>query len=66
MANFCHDQYDHPLLWCDGKRRMVERQDAQLAMALVKQQKEGVRQDRIKEQREVFYQDVSVAILSKI
>lgn len=54
MSQFCHDQYDHPLLWCDGKRRIVKQQDALLAMAKVKELKEQDRQKRINEQREVY------------
>lgn len=53
MSNFCHDDYDHPLLWCDGKRRMVERQDARQAQVLLKQQKDAERIQRVAEQREV-------------
>lgn len=53
MSNFCHDDYDHPLLWCDGKRRLVERQNAAQAQVLVRQQKEDERRQRIVEQREV-------------
>lgn len=53
MSNFCHDEYDHPLLWCDGKRRLVERQEAAQSQALVRQQKEDERRQRIVEQREV-------------
>lgn len=54
MSQFCHDQYDHPLLWCDVKRRIVNQQDALLAMATVQESKEQDRQKRINEQREVY------------
>lgn len=62
MSNFCHDDYDHPLLWCDGKRRLVERQIAVQSQALLRQQKDDERSKRVAEQREVRDQIVCVCV----
>lgn len=40
MAKLCHDQYDHPLLWCESKRRAEEKRIANESWALVQQRKE--------------------------
>lgn len=53
MTSFCHDQYEHPLLWCDDKRRAVERQEAQQSQQLVKQRREIEKLQAISEQNEV-------------
>lgn len=55
MTSFCHDQYEHPLLWCDDKRRAVERQDAQQSLQLVKQRREIEKLKAINERNEVGY-----------
>ena len=53
MASFCHDSYEHPLLWCDDKRRAVERVEAKHSIAVVKQRKEAAQFKKIKDQNEV-------------
>lgn len=47
MAQLCHDQYDHPLLWCEAKRRAEEKRIADESIVLVqrrRQQKESQKQ----------------------
>lgn len=39
MALVCHDQLDHPLLWCDEKRRAEERKIADEGLATVQQRR---------------------------
>lgn len=40
MAQLCHDQYDHPLLWCEQKRRAEEKRIAEEGWILGQQRKE--------------------------
>lgn len=40
MAQLCHDQYDHPLLWCESKRRAEEKRIAEESFSLAQQRKE--------------------------
>lgn len=40
MAQLCHDQYDHPLLWCETKRRAEEKRISDESWTLAKQRKE--------------------------
>lgn len=53
MTSFCHDQFEHPLLWCDDKRRTVERQEAQQSLVEVRQRKEAEKLKTIHERNEV-------------
>lgn len=53
MAQFCHDQYDHPLLWCDQKRRAEERRIASESLAVAQQRKEEQDSYRTREIHEV-------------
>lgn len=53
MAQFCHDQYDHPLLWCDEKRRAEERKIAQDSLAIVRQHRENQESRKVHDLREV-------------
>lgn len=39
MAQLCHDQYEHPLLWCEGKRRAEEKRIAEESWNLVQKRK---------------------------
>lgn len=57
MTNFCHDQYEHPLLWCDDKRRAVERAEAKQSLVLVKQRKESARIKEIIDKNEVRFHE---------
>lgn len=54
MAQLCHDQFDHPLLWCESKRRVVEKRIAEESRILGQQRKE---QAQVQKQRD--YNDVS-------
>lgn len=60
MTNFCHDQYEHPLLWCDDKRRAVERVEAQKSLVLVKQRKESARIKDIVDKNEVSFKFIFI------
>lgn len=53
MALVCHDQYDHPLLWCDEKRRAEERRIATESLAAVERQKKQAELQRHHEANEV-------------
>lgn len=53
MTSFCHDQFEHPLLWCDDKRRAVERQEAQQSLVEVRHRKEAEKLKTIHERNEV-------------
>lgn len=53
MAQYCHDQYDHPLLWCDDKRRAEERKIAQESIAEARQRRQDDEAKKTRELREV-------------
>lgn len=53
MALVCHDQYDHPLLWCDEKRRAEERKIANEGLATIEQQKKQAELQKHREANEV-------------
>lgn len=53
MAKFCHDQYDHPLLWCDDKRRVEERRNARESLVIVEQRKEAQELKKARDVNEV-------------
>lgn len=53
MAQHCHDQYDHPLLWCEQKRRAEQRRIATEGMSLVQHRKEEQDSARAREIHEV-------------
>ncbi|XP_011193274.2 uncharacterized protein LOC105219048 isoform X1 [Zeugodacus cucurbitae] len=36
---FCRDHYEHPLLWCDEKKRLVERKNAEESMRMWRRRK---------------------------
>lgn len=53
MAQLCHDQYDHPLLWCETKRRAEEKRIADECWTIVQQRKEQNESRKIIERNEV-------------
>lgn len=53
MAQLCHDQYDHPLLWCESKRRAEEKRIADESWALVQKRKEFAETQKIRQCNEV-------------
>lgn len=53
MAQLCHDQYDHPLLWCEAKRRAEEKRIANESFQLVQQRKELKEAQKIRDCNEV-------------
>lgn len=55
MAQLCYDQYDHPLLWCDSKRRAEEKRMADESLALVKQRKTQFEIEKLRECNEVSF-----------
>lgn len=53
MAAPCYEQYDHPLLWCEAKRRTEERRNAVETLEVVQQKKEREHFKKIQEANEV-------------
>lgn len=53
MAKYCYDQYDHPLLWCNQKRRSEERKIAVEGLAVAQYRREAQENARASEEREV-------------
>lgn len=57
MAQLCHDQYDHPLLWCETKRRAEEKRIADESWTLTLQRKEQKQAQKIRDCNEVSDQE---------
>lgn len=57
MASFCHDQYEHPLLWCNEKRKIEEQKVARAGLAEVKIRKEAERVKKLKDVQEVGFEE---------
>lgn len=53
MAQLCHDQYDHPLLWCGEKRRAEDRKNLRESLELVQQQREVKEIQKVRDISEV-------------
>lgn len=53
MALPYSNQYDHPLLWCEARRRAEERRLAQETLDIVSQRKENEHLKKIRETNEV-------------
>lgn len=53
MAQMCHDQYDHPLLWCESKRRAEEKRIAKESWILGQQRKEQAQAQKQRDCNEV-------------
>ncbi|XP_055321626.1 uncharacterized protein LOC129577875 [Sitodiplosis mosellana] len=53
MAKLCHDQYDHPLLWCDAKRRAEEKRIADESWTLARHRKEQKEAQKIRDCNEL-------------
>lgn len=53
MAQLCHDQYNHPLLWCESKRRAEEKRIAEESTILVQQRKEQAETQKYRDYNEV-------------
>lgn len=53
MALVCHDQYDHPLLWCEERRRTEERRIANESLATIEQQRKEAELQKRREANEV-------------
>lgn len=49
----CHDHYDHPLLWCEPKRRAEEKRIAEESWHLVQQRKEQAETQKYRDYNEV-------------
>ena len=39
MGTFCYDHYEHPLLWCEEKKRLMERKNAEESMRMWRRKK---------------------------
>ncbi|KAH8272649.1 hypothetical protein KR044_008479 [Drosophila immigrans] len=39
LGSFCHDHIQHPLMWCDEKRRLVERKNAEESLRMWRRRK---------------------------
>lgn len=53
MAQTCYDQYDHPLLWCETKRRAEEKRVAEESWTIAQQRKEQIETQRQRDYNEV-------------
>lgn len=53
MDRVCCDQYDHPLLWCESKRRAEGKRIADEQSALAQQKREQIEIEKIRECDEV-------------
>lgn len=54
MSKLCHDQYDHPSLWCETKRRTEEKRIADGSWTLACQRKEQQEKlEKIRDRNEV-------------
>lgn len=50
---FCHDHIEHPLMWCDEKRRLVERKNAEESMRMWRRRKTEEMARKEKDKQEV-------------
>lgn len=55
MAQLCHDQYEHPVLWCESKRRAEEKRIADESWTLAQQRKEQKEAQKIRDYNEVSH-----------
>ncbi|XP_064544334.1 uncharacterized protein LOC135432445 isoform X2 [Drosophila montana] len=39
MGTFCHDHIQHPLMWCDDKKRLIERKNAEESLRMWRRRK---------------------------
>lgn len=53
MAQMCHDQYNHPLLWCESRRRAEEKRIAEESWILAQQRKEQAETQKYRDCNEV-------------
>lgn len=52
-GTFCHDHIEHPLMWCDDKRRLVERKNAEESIRMWRRRKAEEMARKEKEKQEV-------------
>ncbi|XP_030244723.1 uncharacterized protein LOC115564497 isoform X1 [Drosophila navojoa] len=52
MGTFCHDHIQHPLMWCDDKKRLVERKNAEESLRMWRRRKaeENARKEKDKQE----------------
>lgn len=55
MAQLCHDHYDHPVLWCEAKRRAEEKRIVDECWTLAQQRKEQKEAQKIRDRNEVSH-----------
>ncbi|XP_037943600.1 uncharacterized protein LOC119676432 [Teleopsis dalmanni] len=53
-ANFCHDHYEHPLLWCEEKKRLIERKNAEESLRMWRRRKAEEMARKEREKQEYF------------
>ncbi|XP_073818261.1 uncharacterized protein isoform X2 [Musca autumnalis] len=51
---FCHDHIEHPLMWCDEKRRLVERKNAEESMRMWRRRKTEEMARKEKDKQEYY------------
>lgn len=59
MAQMCYDQYDHPLLWCESKRRAEEKRIADESWIVAKQRKEQIEVQKQRDCNEVSKREIT-------
>lgn len=52
-GTFCHDHIQHPLMWCDEKRRLVERRNAEESLRMWRRRKAEEMARKEKDKQEV-------------
>ncbi|KNC30700.1 hypothetical protein FF38_11659 [Lucilia cuprina] len=53
-AAFCHDHIQHPLMWCDEKRRLVERRNAEESLRMWRRRKAEEMARKEKDKQEYY------------
>lgn len=63
-ATFCHDHIQHPLMWCDEKRRLVERRNAEESLRMWRRRKaeEMARKEKDKQEVSVLHEMKKVGL----
>ncbi|KAM7361000.1 uncharacterized protein ACRADG_009147 isoform 2-T2 [Cochliomyia hominivorax] len=53
-GTFCHDHIQHPLMWCDEKRRLVERRNAEESLRMWRRRKAEEMARKEKDKQEYY------------
>lgn len=54
-----YDQYNHPLLWCESKRRTEEKRIAEEGWIVVQQRKEQAEAKKLRDNNEVSEHNIA-------